>query len=102
MSNRSISIEARERLRGQQETEAKAVAAHCAAVGRLAATTARRAEVIAGQDELIAQAEAYVAVAAAEVIEVSGLDRAGVILGVPKGSLRRQMTAAKKRKGLPS
>jgi hypothetical protein len=100
--NRSISIEARERLRAQQEAEAKAVAAHGAAVGRLAATTARRAEVIAGQDELIAHAEGHVAVAAAEVIQVSGLDRAAVILGVPKGSLRRQMTVARQRKALPS
>jgi hypothetical protein len=102
VSNRSISIEARERLRAQQEAEAKAVAAHSAAVGRLAATTTRRAEVIAGQDQLISHAEAHVAAAAAEVIEVSGLDRAAVILGVPKGLLRRQLTAAKRSKRLPS
>jgi hypothetical protein len=95
MSNRSLSIEARERLRAQQETEAKAVAAHSVAVGRLAATTARRAEVIAAQDELIRQAMAHVAVAAAEVIEVSGLERASVILGVPKGSLRRQLAGSR-------
>ena len=95
MSNRSLSIEARERLRAQQEAEAKAVASHSAAVGRLATTTARRAEVIASQDELVTQAEVHVAVAAAEVVEVSGLERASVILGVPKGSLRRQLTASR-------
>jgi hypothetical protein len=96
VSNRPISIQARQRLRTQQEAEAKAVAAHSAAVGRLAATTARRAEVIAAQDELVAQAEARVAIAASEVMEVSGLDRASVILAVPKGCLRRQLTATRR------
>lgn len=102
MSTRSISVQARQRLRAQQDAEARAVAAHGAAVGRLATTTAKRAEAIAAQDELVAQVEGQVAATAAGVVEVSGLERAAAILGVPKGVLRRQLASARRAQGSAS
>ncbi len=59
------------------EVEAKAVAAHA---------------------ESVAQAEAEVFASATEVVEVSGLERAALILGVATGVLRRQLAAAKQAK----
>ncbi len=71
------------------------MAAHSAALGRLEAVASKRAEAIAAQDELVARAEAQVSIAATSVVEVSGFERASVILGVPKGSLRRQLSASR-------
>lgn len=97
MSSRNIPAEARERLRGQQEAEAKAVAAYGAAEAKLEATVARRADVLAAQDELVAAAESDVAESAVRLVEVSGFDRAVLILGTPKGTFRRRVATVKRR-----
>jgi len=97
MSPRNISIEARERLRAQQEAEAKAVRTHSAALATLKTAVAKRADLVAIQDELVAVAQSGVALAAGHLVEVSGIDRAALILGLPKGSLRRQLASVKRR-----
>jgi hypothetical protein len=96
MPSRNISVEARERLRVQQEAEAKAVAAYGAAEAKLEATVVRRADVLAAQDELVRDAESDLAESAARLVEVSGFDRALLILGTAKGVLRRQLAAVKR------
>jgi len=97
VSSRSLSIEERERLRAQKEAAAKAVNLHGAAMGVLVAAPERRAELIAIQDELVSKAESGVADRAVGVIEVSGLDRTGLILGVSKMPLRRYLAVARQR-----
>jgi hypothetical protein len=65
------------------------------ALSRLETAIAKRVEVIAAQDELVAEANARVATAVLQVVGISGLTRATIILGVPKGLLRRQLASAK-------
>lgn len=95
MSTRSISLEARERLRAQQAQEVDAVGAHAGARLRLQSALAKRERVIATQNELVAEAEAGVALAAAKVVSVSGFSRATAILGATPAALRRQLAVAK-------
>jgi regulator of protease activity HflC (stomatin/prohibitin superfamily) len=102
MPTHSISLEARERLRAQQNEEASAVAAHGAATARLDTAAARRNQVILAQEKVVAEAEARVAEAARKVVKVSGFERASVILGIPKGTLRRHLATAKNRAGSPA
>ena len=97
MSTRSISLEARERLRAQQAQEVDAVCAHAGARLRLQSALAKREQAIAAQDKVVAQAEADVAVAAAGVVSVSGFGRATAILGTTSAALRRQVAVAKGR-----
>jgi regulator of protease activity HflC (stomatin/prohibitin superfamily) len=102
MPTNSISLEARERLRAQQNEEASAVAAHGAATARLDSAAARRNRVILAQDKVVAEAEAKVTEAARKVVRVSGFERAAVILGIPKGTLRRHVATTKNRAGSPA
>jgi hypothetical protein len=95
MSNRLISLEARERLRARQAEEAKAVSNHTAACSRLESILGRRAELLATQERFVLAAEEQVAVAAAGVVAVSGFARAAAILGATPASLRRQVALAK-------
>jgi hypothetical protein len=99
MSNRLISLEARERLRTQQAEEAKAVSAHAVACSRLESVVEKRAEVLAAQDQIVSATEEEVAVAAARVVAVSGFARAVAILAASPASLRRQLAVAKARAG---
>jgi hypothetical protein len=97
MSNRLISLEARERLRARQAEEAKAVSSHAVACSRLESVLERRAELLATQERFVLAAEEQVAVAAAGVVAVSGVARAAAILGATPASLRRQVAVAKAR-----
>lgn len=97
MSTRSISLEARERLRAQQAQEVDAVCAHAGARLHLQSALAKREQVIAAQNKLVAEAETGVAVAAAKVVSVSGFGRATAILGATPAALRRQVAVAKGR-----
>ena len=82
-------IRARERLRAAQVAESGALAAVCSAESALSAARRRRDESVARADALVVRAEQKVATARAELVGVSGVERAARLLGLEKKGLRR-------------
>jgi hypothetical protein len=94
-------VVARERLRRAQQDEVRAVSAVCAAQCGLTAARLKRDRAAAAADALVAEAERGLAIAQTGLVEVSGLDRAGVLLGLNRAALRRArvVAAAARRNG---
>lgn len=90
-------IQARERLRQAQEAETRAVSAVCAAQDAVAAAGRKRAKAVAAADAVVAEAERSLAAAQANLVDVSGLSRAGALLGLDRTTLRKASAAAKSR-----
>jgi hypothetical protein len=84
----SISLAARERLRGRHAVAAKAVTAHAGSLCRLHAATSRRAEIVARQESRVADAATKV-VTVVEGARVMGIDVAAVVLGLTNAEVRR-------------
>lgn len=84
---------ARERLRAAQAAEARAVTAVCFAEDVLVGVRRKRDSAVAKADAAVAKAEQVVAAAQAELVAVSGLDRAATLLGHEKVVLRRALSA---------
>ena len=77
-----------------QDAEARAVSAACAAQDALAAAIGRRDKAVAAAEALLAEAERAVAAAQANVVAVSGVERASALLGVNRTALRKARTIA--------
>jgi len=87
-------VVARERLRRAHQEEVRAVSAVCAAQCGLAAARLKRDRAVAAADAVVVDAERELATAQTALVEVSGLDRAGVLLGLNRAALRRARTVA--------
>jgi len=82
-------VHARERLRDAQRAESGAVAAVYTASGALERAFAKREAAVAAANATVDRARAVLATAQAELVRVSGLDRAAALLGATKIELRR-------------
>jgi hypothetical protein len=101
MTNRSISagryprdMQARERLRHAQRAETRAVGAVSKAQEVLAAASRKRDTAVVASDAIVVDAERSLAVAQAQLVKVSGIDRACALLGVTRATLRKARVAA--------
>jgi hypothetical protein len=56
---------------------------------------ARRAQALARYDSQVEDAEAELAEAIGALVHTAGLDRSALVLGMPRGALRRMLPAAK-------
>lgn len=88
-------IHARERLRDAQVAEARAVSAVCTAQTAVDRAHAKREQAIAAAARAVARAERALAVAHTALVEVSGLERAAVVLGLPAKRLRQAVAAVR-------
>jgi len=88
---------ARERLRAAQQRESAAVAAVYAANDNVAAAQRRLAEAIVAHEHTINDATKRLQHAQAELVAVSGLDRAALLLAEPKTALRAACKTANDR-----
>lgn len=93
LSKLPTDVQARERLREAQAVEATATAAVYNAHDALAAATAKRDALLAAASEAVFCADTALAASYAELISVSGLDRAALLLGLTKSELRRSAKA---------
>jgi hypothetical protein len=82
---------ARERLREAQQQESRAVASVCAAGDRLSRARAKRDAVYVTATVKVERAEADLDSARASLVQVSGLDRAALLLGLDVAELRRSV-----------
>jgi hypothetical protein len=82
-------VRARERLREAQLREAEAVAAVCAAQDVLARACAKRDAVLESATAVVDQAQASVHAAQTGLVQVSGVERAALLLGVGPAELRK-------------
>lgn len=82
-------IRARERLREAQQQEAEALVALCATQDKLRKACAKRDVAVAAAAGMVERAQASVESAQAVLVQVSGLDRAAVLLGVDRAELRK-------------
>jgi hypothetical protein len=91
--SRPTNIHARERLREAQAAEARALKAVCRAETALIAARNKRDESIAKADAAVSNAEKIVAATQAELVGISGLDRAARLLAHDKTVLRKTISA---------
>jgi len=87
-------VQARERLRLAQDSEARAVSAVCAAQDALAAAKRKRDKTVAAADAVLAEADRAVSAAQANLVAISGLERASALLGVNRTELRKARAIA--------
>jgi hypothetical protein len=87
-------VQARERLREAQDVEARAVSAASAAQDAFVAAARKRDKAVAVADALLAEAERALAAAQADVVAVSGVERASALLGVNRTVLRKACAIA--------
>lgn len=85
---------ARERLRKAQAAETRALSAVCVAEAKVASAIAKRNKAYATADSWVADANAVLDVARADLVSVSGADRAAALLGISKTQLRRSLATA--------
>lgn len=85
---------ARDRLREAQAAETRALATVCAAETKVASAIAKRDKACATADSWVADANSVLAVARADLVSVSGVDRAALLLGISKTELRRSLSSA--------
>jgi hypothetical protein len=90
-----IDLRARERLRKAQRSEAAAVAAALRARSHQDTLQARLRSVVAKHDAAITEATSQLRAAQAYVVEVSGLERAGVLLNISTQELRAACAATR-------
>jgi hypothetical protein len=79
----------RERLREAQRRETESVAAVCAANETLQKACAKREAALAAATAAVDDAQGVVETAQAALVNVSGLDRAALLLGVNSTELRK-------------
>jgi hypothetical protein len=89
-------LHARERLREAQATEASATNAVYSAADVSHAAITKRDQARAAATVAVDAAEIKLAAAHAELVTVSGLDRAAMLLGVSKAALRKASKAQPK------
>lgn len=82
-------VRTRERLRAAQAAEARAVSAVCSGQNALASACRKRDHAVAAADVTVNKAEHVLAVAQANLVDISGLDRAATLLGLDKAVLRK-------------
>lgn len=87
-------IEVRNRLHAAQRAEASAVANVFGSAGDLQRARQRREEVVLAAEARVSAADAALVSAQAALIEVSGLARAALLLGVPVEELRARAKRA--------
>ena len=104
MTNRSAvvsrmprDVRARERLREAQQKESRAVAAVCAAGDALGRACAKRDAVYTTATVKVERAEAELDSARASLVQVSGLDRAALLLGLEAAELRKSVASRSSR-----
>lgn len=82
-------VRARERLREAQVQEAGAVAAVCAAQQRWSQAREKRDAALAAADAVVERAQAALEAAQSDLVGVSGLERAAMLLGIGTSELRK-------------
>ena len=85
---------ARERLREAQAVEARAVVAAYVAETKVATAITRRDKAQAIAERWVADATDLLDRARADLVSISGADRAAMLLGISKPELRRSLSAA--------
>jgi len=93
IGKRPTDLAARERLRQAQVAESRATAAVYAAMEALGAAIAKREEANAAATVVVDSAAGALTLARADLVAVSGLDRAAMLLGVSKPELRKATKA---------
>lgn len=93
LGRRPMDTQARERLRAAQQAETTAVAVVFSAQAALEEAVARRERTVAAATVAVTTAEAELGAARAALVEVSGLERAAVLLGTSKAELRKAVAA---------
>jgi chemotaxis regulatin CheY-phosphate phosphatase CheZ len=83
----------RERLREAQLREVDAVAVVCAAQDRLRKACTKRDAAAAAATAVVDQAQASVESAQGALVQVSGLERAALLLGIDSADLRKIVSA---------
>ena len=91
--------EQRTKIEERHAAEIAALAAHAAAVDRLAMLEARRADLIAAQDQLVAGARAERMEAAVALVRLIGVDRSADLTGLTVAELRRRARAKEAPRG---
>ena len=85
---------ARERLREAQAVEARAVVAAYVAEAKVATAITKRDKAHAIAEEWVADATGLLDRARADLVSISGADRAALLLGISKLELRRSLSTA--------
>lgn len=83
------------RLRAARAEEDAALAFVKARSDAVERARTRRAQVLARQDSQVHQAEAELAEAIGALVSTAGLERAALVLAMPRGALRRLLPAGK-------
>lgn len=89
----------RERLREAQAAESCALPAVCAAETKVTSAIGKRDKACATADKWVTAAADALDHARAELVSVSGPDRAALLLGISKPELRRSLSAANAQDG---
>ena len=90
-----LDVHTRERLREAQSAEGRAVKAVCSAQAAVESARAKRDSAYLAANKVVERAEHRLTSAHAQLVEVSGLDRAAVLLGANRHVLRRALAAAR-------
>jgi hypothetical protein len=88
-------VRVRERMRAAQQQEGAALAGVCVAMEQLRRASARRDTVVAAATAVVDRAQAAVEAAHAEVVRISGIERAALILAMDVAELRKSGGAKK-------
>lgn len=83
------------RLRAARAEEDAALAVVNARSDAVERARARRAQALARHDGHVADAEAELAEALGALVRIAGLERAALVIGMPRGALRRMLPPAK-------
>lgn len=86
-------VPARQRLREAQAVEARAVADVCVAEAKVRTAITKRDKAQAIADRWVAGATELLDRARADLVSVSGVERAALLLGIGKPELRRSLAA---------
>ena len=92
---------ARERLREAQAVEARAVVAAYIAEAKVATAITKRDKAHAIAEGWVAEATDLLDRARADLVSISGTDRAALLLGIGKPELRRSLSAANAMESAP-
>ena len=94
-----LDVHTRQRLREAQNAEGRAVKAVCSAQAAVDSARAKRDSLYAAADRIVERAENRLTSAQAQLVEVSGLDRAAGLLGTNRNVLRRAIATAREPQG---
>ena len=94
-----LDVHTRQRLREAQNAEGQAVKAVCSAQAAVDSARAKRDSLYAAANRIVERAENRLTSAQAQLVEVSGLDRAAGLLGANRNVLRRAIATAREPQG---